>query len=45
MRTLLKRYQFFGKSGIEWTDWFKTSAKQQEEWQVHNKLKNEYKAL
>lgn len=43
MSSLLKKYQYFGKTGIEWTEWFEPMSKQKETWQIHNKLKNEYK--
>ena len=44
-KTLMKRYQFFGKSGVEWTNWFATLSTDEEKWQIKNKLKNEYKTV
>jgi hypothetical protein len=45
----LKRYQFFGKQGIQWTDWFPTNGKSQEPIQLKcykgRNLKNEYKEV
>lgn len=39
-----KRYQYFSKNGIEWTDWFTPfNDLEQQEWQLKNKLKNEWK--
>lgn len=38
-----KRYQFYGKNGIEWTDWFPWNSNSREKWQLKNKLLNEYK--
>ena len=39
----MKRYQFFGPKGIEWTKWFPCNGKNHEKWQLKNILKNEYK--
>lgn len=39
-----KRYQIYSKNGIIWSNWFPISENAtREEWQVKNKLKNEYK--
>lgn len=46
-----KRYQFFSKEGIKWTDWFNTPKKDEElehlnvhqKWQVKGKLLNEFR--
>ena len=38
-----KRYQYFTKDGIAWTDWFLWTSDIDEKWQVSKKLKNEYK--
>ena len=39
-----KRYQYYGKDGIEWTDWFnQRPGYSKDKWQVKNKLLNEYK--
>lgn len=40
---MFKRFQFFGKEGIEWTKWFRTSQTSKDPQQLGNKLKNEYK--
>ena len=37
-----KRYQYYSKDGIKWTNWFKCNYSD-EKWQLKNKLKNEYK--
>lgn len=41
----IKRYQSFTKNGIEWSKWFPWNGKEEEKWQLKNKLKNEYKQL
>ena len=46
-----KRYQFFSKEGIKWTDWFDTLKRDKElnnlidtqKWQVKDKLLNEFR--
>lgn len=38
-----KRYQYYSKEGICWSDWFPFSGKDREPWQVKGKLKNEYR--
>lgn len=39
-----KRYQRFGPNGIEWSDWFTPfNGTERPEWQLKNKLRNEYK--
>lgn len=43
MRTY-KRYQYYSKNGIVWTNWFPVDkSATREKWQVQNKLLNEYK--
>ena len=37
-----KRYQYFGKDGIQWSPWFDYDG-EQFPWQLKNKLRNEYK--
>lgn len=39
---MLKRYQYWSKDGIKWTDWF-TCKYSEEVYQLKNKLLNEYK--
>ena len=46
-----KKYQFFSKEGIKWTDWFDTLKKDEElenlritqYWQLKDKLLNEFR--
>ena len=39
-----KRFQFFGKQGVEWSPWFNVSENSVEPFQLKSsKLKNEYK--
>lgn len=46
MKQKQKRYQYWSKDGIEWTEWFNVSMKTPEEkWQVKNKLLNEYRII
>lgn len=40
---MLKRYQYYTKEGIKWTNWFHTQDTVKEKWQLKNKLRNEYK--
>ena len=40
---IYKRYQYYGKNGITWTDWFKWDSDLQDKWQLKNRLLNEYK--
>lgn len=40
-----KRYQRFGKKGIEWSPWFNVDEKSNEPWQLKGKLKNEYQYI
>ena len=41
-----KRYQYYGTKGIEWSPWFHCRKEDTvEEWQVKNKLRNEYRVL
>ena len=37
-----KRYQYYARDGLHWTDWFKWTGSK-DPWQLKNKLKNEYK--
>lgn len=37
-----KRYQYYSKDGIKWTEWFNCLS-DTGEWQLKNKLKNDYK--
>ena len=38
-----KRYQIYTKDGITWSNWFHlTGDFEKEQWQIKNKLKNEY---
>lgn len=41
----IKRYQTFGRNGLEWSDWFVWNGKEREKWQMKNKQKNEYKEV
>ena len=50
MAKIEKRYQLFGKNGIEWSSWFtfNTECKDVatlEPWQLDHKLKNEYRRV
>lgn len=38
-----KRYQYYSKNGIIWTDWFRWDCSSLYPWQLKNKLLNEYK--
>lgn len=46
-----KRYQFFSKGGVDWTDWFDTLKRDNElntlnvtqKWQIKGKLLNEFR--
>ena len=38
-----KRYQYFSKDGIKWTNWFEWDSDLRDKWQFKNKLLNEYK--
>ena len=41
-----KRFQYYGKTGIEWSKWFVVSDNViKEKWQLKNKLLNEYKTV
>lgn len=43
---LVKRYQFYGPRGIEWTPWFPCKSVDKEPWQLKSSgLKNEYKKV
>ena len=39
-----KRYQYYSKDGIRWTDWFPYQG-QKFQWQLKNRLRNEYKEV
>lgn len=41
---LQKRYQYISRQGKEWTRWFETND-DSEQWQLKNKLKNEYREV
>lgn len=39
-----KRFQFYGKNGIEWSNWFRVKdSEPKDKWQIKNKLRNEYR--
>lgn len=39
-----KRYQYWSSDGIKWTEWFDWNSKNYfPQWQLKNKLLNEYK--
>ena len=43
---MLKRYQYYSRDGICWTDWFKWDSDSRDPWQLKSsKLRNEYKDL
>ena len=37
-----KRYQYYSKDGIVWSNWFKPVSDLKEKWQLKNKLLNDY---
>lgn len=40
----MKRYQYYSKEGIKWTNWFPLfEGAKRPKWQVKDKLLNEYK--
>lgn len=39
---MMKRYQYWSREGIQWTDWFPYDGERYK-WQLKNKLLNEYK--
>ena len=46
MKQKQKRYQYWSKDGIVWTEWFNIPMNTPEEkWQVKNKLLNEYRIV
>lgn len=50
MTKIEKRYQLFGKNGIEWSQWFTFNTEGKdvttfEPWQLEPKLKNEYRKV
>lgn len=46
MKQKQKRYQYWSKDGIKWTEWFNVPMDTPEEkWQVKNKLLNEYRII
>ena len=40
--TMKKRYQYYAKNGIEWTDWFEWDSNWKPKIQLKNRLFNEY---
>jgi hypothetical protein len=40
---IYKRYQYYGKQGIEWTPWFLITGKEIPKYQLKPNLRNEYK--
>lgn len=39
-----KRFQYYSRDGIHWTDWFRWTGQDQPKWQLKSQgLKNEYK--
>lgn len=38
-----KRYQYYTREGIKWTDFFLWDSDIRDPWQLKGKLKNEYK--
>lgn len=38
-----KRYEYFGKNGKEFTDYFEWDSDYCPKWQLNNKLRNDYK--
>ena len=42
---MLKRFQYYGREGIKWTDWFEWHSELKPKYQLekHPKLLNEYK--
>lgn len=38
-----KRYQYWSRDGIKFTDWFPWDSDNRDPWQLKNKLRNEYK--
>lgn len=50
MAKIEKRYQLFGRKGIEWSSWFTFNTEGKdvtilEPWQLDYKLKNEYRRV
>jgi len=46
MKQKQKRYQYWSKDGIKWTEWFNVPMYiPEEKWQVKNKLLNEYRII
>ena len=50
MAKIEKRYQLFGRNGIEWSSWFTFNTEGKnvttfEPWQLDHKLKNEYRKV
>lgn len=45
MVEMKKRYQYFGREGIKWSEWYDmlSEPKKLEKWQLKGKLLNEYK--
>ena len=40
-----KRYQYYTRNGIVWTEWFNSKAIVEEKWQLKGKLLNEYRTI
>ena len=40
-----KRYQYYSRNGIVWTEWFNSKAAVEEKWQLKGKLLNEYRTI
>lgn len=38
-----KRYQYWSREGVSWTDWFKWECNDKPKYQLGRKLLNEYK--
>ena len=40
-----KRYQYYTRNGIVWTEWFNSKVIVEEKWQLKGKLLNEYRTV
>lgn len=38
-----KRYEYWSKEGIVWSQWYNWDGNLMEKWQLKNKLRNEYR--
>lgn len=46
MKKYFKRYQYYSKEGVKWTEWFEcTPSALTEKWQLKGKLRNEFKVI